>query len=68
MRTFAIVTAAGLGNLPAVIGAGFGLGLIEKYTSIILGVEYEIASAVVLLLVVLMWRQIHMLRKRQVVR
>jgi branched-chain amino acid transport system permease protein len=68
LRTFAIVTAAGLGNLPAVIGAGFGLGLIEKYTSIILGVEYEIASAVVLLLVVLMWRQIHMRRKRQVVR
>ena len=68
LRTFAIVTAAGLGNLPAVIGTGFGLGLIEKYTSIILGVEYEIAAAVLMLLVVLMWRQIQMRKHRQVVR
>ena len=68
LRTFAIVTAAGLGNLPAVIGTGFVLGLIEKYTSIILGVEYEIASAVVMLLVVLMWRQIQMRKNRQAVR
>ena len=68
LRTFAIVTAAGLGNLPAVIGTGFGLGLIEKYTSIILGVEYEIAAAVVMLLVVLMWRQIQMRKNRQAVR
>ena len=68
LRTFAIVTAAGLGNFPAVIGTGFGLGLIEKYTSIILGVEYEIAAAVVMLLVVLMWRQIQMRKNRQAVR
>ena len=68
LRTFAIVTAAGLGNLPAVIVTGFGLGLIEKYTSIILGVEYEIAAAVVMLLVVLMWRQIQMRKNRQAVR
>ena len=68
LRTFAIVTAAGLGNLPAVIGTGFVLGLIEKYTSIILGVEYEIAAAVVMLLVVLMWRQIQMRKNRQAVR
>ena len=68
LRTFAIVTAAGLGNLPAVIGTGFVLGLIEKYTSIILGVEFEIAAAVVMLLVVLMWRQIQMRKNRQVVR
>jgi branched-subunit amino acid ABC-type transport system permease component len=54
--------------LPAVIVAGFGLGLIEKYTSIILGVEYEIASAVVMLLVVLIWKQAQKRRNRQVVR
>jgi len=68
LRAFAIVTAAGLGNLPAVIGAGFGLGLIEKYTSMILGTEYEIAAAVVMLLIVLIWRQIYLRRSRQVVR
>ncbi|MDE2647101.1 MAG: branched-chain amino acid ABC transporter permease [Paracoccaceae bacterium] len=68
LRAFAIVTAAGLGNLPAVIGAGFGLGLIEKYTSMILGTEYEIAAAVIMLLIVLIWRQIHLRRSRQVVR
>lgn len=68
VRSFAIVTAAGLGNLPAVIGTGFGLGLIEQYTGIILGAEYQVAAAVVMLLVVLIWRQIQMRRHRQVVR
>ena len=68
VRSFAIVTAAGLGNLPAVIGTGFGLGLIEQYTGIIMGAEYQVAAAVVMLLVVLIWRQIQMRRQRQVVR
>lgn len=68
VRSFAIVTAAGLGNLPAVIGTGFGLGLIEQYTGIILGAEYQVAAAVVMLLVVLIWRQLQMRRQRQVVR
>lgn len=68
VRSFAIVTAAGLGNLPAVIGTGFGLGLIEQYTGIILGAEYQVAAAVVMLLAVLIWRQVQMRRNRQVVR
>ncbi len=68
VRSFAIVTAAGLGNLPAVIGTGFGLGLIEQYTGIIMGAEYQVAAAVGMLLVVLIWRQIQMRRQRQVVR
>ena len=68
VRSFAIVTAAGLGNLPAVIGTGFGLGLIEQYTGIIMGAEYQVAAAVVMLLGVLIWRQIQMRRHRQVVR
>ena len=63
-----IVTASGLGNLPVVIGAGFGLGLVEQYTGIILGAEYQIASAVVLLLLVLMWRQLKLRQMREVVR
>ncbi|MGC6518290.1 MAG: branched-chain amino acid ABC transporter permease [Candidatus Puniceispirillaceae bacterium] len=68
VRSFAIVTAAGLGNLPAVIGTGFGLGLIEQYTGIIMGAEYQVAAAVVMLLGVLIYRQIQMRRSRQVVR
>jgi branched-chain amino acid transport system permease protein len=68
VRSFAIVTAAGLGNLPAVIGTGFGLGLIEQYAGIIMGAEYQVAAPVVMLLVVLIWRQIQSRRQRQVVR
>ena len=68
LRSFAIVTAAGLGNLPAVISTGFGLGLIEQYTGFILGAEYQVASAVVMLLLVLVYRQMRAKQKRQVVR
>ncbi|HCJ61880.1 MAG TPA: branched-chain amino acid ABC transporter permease, partial [Alphaproteobacteria bacterium] len=68
VRSFAIVTAAGLGNLPGVIGAAFGIGLFEKYTGIIIGTAYEVAAPVSILLLVLIWRQISMRRNRQVVR
>ncbi len=67
VRSFAIVTAAGLGNLPGVIGAGFGIGLFEKYTGAIVGTAYEVAAPVSILLLVLIWRQISMRRNRQVV-
>ena len=36
-RTFAIVTAAGLGNLPGVITMSFILGWVEQYAGIIAG-------------------------------
>ena len=68
VRTFAIVTAAGLGNLPGVIGAGFGIGLFEKYTGMIMGTAYEVAAPVSILHLVLIWRQISMRRNRQVVK
>ena len=68
VRTFAIVTAAGLGNLPGVISAAFGIGLFEKYTGMIVGTAYEVAAPVMILLLVLIIRQIHMKRNRQVVR
>ena len=68
VRTFAIVTAAGLGNLPGVISAAFGIGLFEKYTGMIVGTAYEVAAPVKILLLVLIIRQIHMKRNRQVVR
>ena len=68
LRTFAIVTAAGLGNLPAVIGVSFVLGWVEHYAGIIMGAEWQIAAAVMVLIGVLVWRQIQLRRQRQVVR
>ena len=50
------------------IGAGFGIGLFEKYTGVILGTAYEVAAPVTILLLVLIYRQIQMRRNRQVVR
>ena len=66
VRSFAIVTAAGLGNLPGVIGAAFGIGLVEKYTGVIIGTAYEVAAPVTMLVLVLIWRQMSMRRDRQV--
>ena len=68
VRSFAIVTAAGLGNLPGVIGDAFGIGLVEKYTGVIIGTAYEVAAPVSMLVLVLIWRQISMKRNRQVLR
>ena len=68
VRSFAIVTAAGLGNLPGVISAAFGIGLFEKYTGMILGSAYEVAAPVAILLIVLIIRQVSMKRNRQPVR
>ena len=68
VRSFAIVTAAGLGNFPGVISAAFGIGLFEKYTGMILGTAYEVAAPVAILLIVLIIRQISMKRNRQPVR
>ena len=68
LRTFAIVTAAGLGNLPAVIGVSFVLGWGEQYAGIIMWAEWQIAAAFMGLLGVLVWRQIQLRRQRQVVR
>ena len=67
VRSFAIVTAAGLGNLPGVIAAAFGIGLFQKYAGMIFGTVYEVAAPVFILLIVLMWRQVLMKRNRQVV-
>ena len=68
VRSFAIVTAAGLGNLPGVISAAFGIGLFEKYTGMILGTAYEVSAPVAILLIVLIIRQVSMKRNRQPVR
>ena len=67
VRAFVIVTAAGLGNLPGVIAAGFGMGVIEQYGGFILGAAFQQAIVVGLLIVVLVIRMIQYSMKRQVV-
>ena len=67
IRAFVIVTAAGLGNLPGVILTAFGLGVIEQYSGFVLGAEFQQATVVTLLLLVLVWRQLLQSRKRQAV-
>lgn len=66
VRAFVIVTAAGLGNLPGVIAAGLGIGVAEQYGSHIFGIQYQQAIAVILLLLVLIYRLTQQRRQRQV--
>ncbi len=67
IRAFVIVTAAGLGNLPGVIVAGLGLGAAEQFAGFILGAEFQQATVVGLLVLVLVIRQIQQSRQRQAV-
>ena len=67
IRAFVIVTAAGLGNLPGVIIAGFGLGVAELYSGFIFGAELQQFTVVGLLVAVLVWRQIQQRQHRQAV-
>lgn len=66
IRAFVIVTAAGLGNLPGVIVAGLGLGIVEQYSSFVLGLQFQQATVVGLLVIVLVVRMIHFARHRRV--
>ncbi|MBX2836123.1 MAG: branched-chain amino acid ABC transporter permease [Gammaproteobacteria bacterium] len=68
IRAFVIVTAAGLGNLPGVIAAGLGIGALEQYGSHIFGIGYQQAIAVLLLLLVLVFRMLQQRRSRQVLK
>lgn len=65
VRSFVIVTAAGLGNLPGVIAAGLGIGALEQYGAHIFGIGYQQAIAVILLLLVLIYRLVQQRRVRQ---
>lgn len=67
IRSFVIVTAAGLGNLPGVIVTGLGLGVAEQFSGFVIGAEFQQATVVTLLLLVLIYRQLQMRRSRQVV-
>ncbi|HEX6321213.1 MAG TPA: branched-chain amino acid ABC transporter permease [Burkholderiales bacterium] len=65
VRAFVIVTAAGLGNLPGVIVAALGLGVLEQYSGFVLGAQFQQATIVGLLLLILMFKQMMLLRHRQ---
>ena len=66
IRSFVIVTAAGIGNIPGVIAAGLGIGVLEQYGSHVFGIGYQQAIAVLLLLAVLVYRLAQQRRMRQV--
>ncbi len=65
VRSFMIVIMAGLGNLGGVIAAGLGLGAAEQFAGFLLGAEYQLAFVFLLLVVVLVWRQLMLARRRQ---
>jgi len=67
IRAFVIVTAAGFGNLAGVILAGFGLGMAEQYSGFLLGAQFQQATVVGLLVLVLVFRQIQQARHRRAV-
>ncbi len=67
IRSFVIVVAAGLGNLPGVIISALGLGVLEQYGGFGFGAEFQQAVVVGLLILVLVIRQIMQARHRQVV-
>ncbi len=67
IRSFVIVTAAGFGNLPGVIAAGLGMGVLEQFGGFILGATFQQAIVVGLLVLVLVVRQMQQSRHRQVV-
>ncbi len=65
VRAFVIVTAAGLGNLSAVIVAALFLGVAEQYSGFVLGAQFQQATVVGLLLAILIWRQLALQRHRK---
>ncbi|HHI82623.1 MAG TPA: branched-chain amino acid ABC transporter permease [Rhizobiales bacterium] len=67
IRSFVIVTAAGLGNLPAVIAAGLGMGVLEQTGAFIFGTQFQQAIVVGMLIVVLVVKLFFASRRRQVI-
>jgi branched-chain amino acid transport system permease protein len=65
IRSFMLVIAAGLGNLAAVVFAGTGLGVAENYAGFLMGAEYQAAFVFSLLVVILVARNLWLVRKRE---
>ncbi|HED14860.1 MAG TPA: branched-chain amino acid ABC transporter permease [Gammaproteobacteria bacterium] len=68
VRSFMVVIIAGLGNLAGVALAGLGLGVAENIAGFIFGAEFQSAFLFSLLVVILLWRNWRLRRKREVLR
>lgn len=66
VRSFMVVVVAGIGNLPGVIAAGMGLGIIEQFIGFVLGAQFQLALVFVLLVVILVLRSQMLRRQRKV--
>ncbi|HXF79898.1 MAG TPA: branched-chain amino acid ABC transporter permease [Usitatibacter sp.] len=65
VRAFVIVTAAGLGNLAGVIVMALVLGVVEQYSGFVFGAQFQQATIVSLLLVILIIRRLALLQQRR---
>lgn len=65
LRSFMIVVAAGLGNLPGVIVAGSGLGVLEDVAGFVLGTEYQTAFVFLVMVALLVGRNLMLERQRR---
>lgn len=65
IRSFMIVIVAGLGNFPAVILSGVGLGIAEEYADYLFGTIMRLAFVFSLLVVILIWRSYRLSKKRE---
>ncbi len=68
VRSFMIVVIAGLGNFPAVVAAGIGLGALENYAGFMLGTEFQMAFIFGLLVAILVWRNFRLKKQRMVLK
>jgi branched-chain amino acid transport system permease protein len=65
VRSFMIVIIAGLGNIPAVLASGLGLGAFEELASYAFGTEYRIGLVFLLLVFILVYRSKKLAKRRE---
>jgi len=65
VRSFMIVIVAGIGNIPAVLASGLGLGAVEEFSSYLIGTEFRIAVVFSLLVLILVYRSKKLAKKRE---
>ena len=65
VRSFMIVIVAGIGNIPAVLFSGLGLGAVEEFSSYLIGTEFRIAVVFILLVLILVYRSRKLAKKRE---
>ena len=64
VRSFMIVIVAGLGNFPGVLAAAGGLGVAEELSDYIFGTEFRLAFVFSLLVLILVFRNWQLIKKR----